>query len=63
MLAIAALAAGDATVARDATEAGRSLASALPKTSGLQRALCAEAALAGGDLVAARRWADAAARR
>ena len=58
VLAIAALAAGDATVARDATEAGRSLASALPKTSGLQRALSAEAALAGGDLVAARRWAD-----
>jgi predicted ATPase/class 3 adenylate cyclase/DNA-binding CsgD family transcriptional regulator len=58
VLAIAALAAGDATAARDATEAGRSVASALPKTSGLIRALSAEAALAGGDLVAARRWAD-----
>ena len=58
VLAIAALAAGDATAARDATEAGRPLASAVPQTAGLQRALSAEAALAGGDLVAARRWAD-----
>ena len=30
----------------------------VPKTTGLQQALSAEAALAGGDLVAARRWAD-----
>ncbi len=58
VLAIAALAAGDVTLARDATEAGRSLASAVPRATGLQRALSAEAALAGGDLVAARRWAD-----
>jgi predicted ATPase/class 3 adenylate cyclase/DNA-binding CsgD family transcriptional regulator len=58
VLAIGALAAGDVTLARDATEAGRSLASAVPRATGLQRALSAEAALAGGDLVAARRWAD-----
>ena len=58
VLAIAALAAGDAAAAQDATEAGRPLVSALPQTAGLQRVLSAEAALAGGDLVAARRWAD-----
>ena len=58
VLAIAALAAGDATTAQDATEAGRPLASAVPQATGLQRVLSAEAALAGGDLVAARRWAD-----
>jgi DNA-binding CsgD family transcriptional regulator len=58
VLAIAALAAGDATTAQDATEAGRPLVSAVPQATGLQRVLCAEAALAGGDLVAARRWAD-----
>jgi DNA-binding CsgD family transcriptional regulator len=57
-LAVAALAAGDATTAQDATEAGRPLASAVPQATGLQRVLSAEAALAGGDLVAARRWAD-----
>jgi predicted ATPase/class 3 adenylate cyclase/DNA-binding CsgD family transcriptional regulator len=56
--AIAALAAGDATAARDATEAGRPLASAVPRATRLLRALSAEAALARGDLVAARRWAD-----
>jgi predicted ATPase/class 3 adenylate cyclase/DNA-binding CsgD family transcriptional regulator len=58
VLAVAALAAGDATTAQDATEAGRPLASAVPQATGLQRVLSAEAALAGGDLVAARRWAD-----
>jgi predicted ATPase/class 3 adenylate cyclase/DNA-binding CsgD family transcriptional regulator len=58
VLAVAALAAGDATTAQDATEAGRPLASAVPQATGLQRILSAEAALAGGDLVAARRWAD-----
>ena len=30
----------------------------MPQATGLQRVLSAEAALAGGDLVAARRWAD-----
>jgi predicted ATPase/class 3 adenylate cyclase/DNA-binding CsgD family transcriptional regulator len=57
-LAISALAAGDATTARHATEAAWPLLSALARVTVLQRVLCAEAALAGGDLVAARRWAD-----
>jgi predicted ATPase/class 3 adenylate cyclase/DNA-binding CsgD family transcriptional regulator len=61
VLAIAALAAGDSTTAQDATKAGRPLATAVPQATGLQRVLSAEAALAGGDLVAARRWADGAA--
>ncbi len=58
VLAVAALAAGDATTAQDATKAGWPLLSAVPQTTGLQRVLSAETALAGGDLVAARRWAD-----
>jgi predicted ATPase/class 3 adenylate cyclase/DNA-binding CsgD family transcriptional regulator len=58
-LAIAALAAGDAATLRDAAEAGPHL-SALPQTAAVQRALNAEAALAGRDLLAARRWADEA---
>jgi len=58
VLAVAALAAGDTATAQDATEAGRPLSSAVPQATGLQRVLSAEAALAGGDLVAARRWAD-----
>jgi DNA-binding CsgD family transcriptional regulator len=58
VLAVAALAAGDATTAQDATAAGRPLASVVPQAAGLQRVLSAEAALAGEDLVAARRWAD-----
>ncbi len=58
-LAIAALAAGDVATLRDATEAGPHL-SALPQTAAMQRAVSAEAALLGGDLVAARRGADEA---
>ena len=58
-LAFAALAAGDAATARGATEAWPDL-SALPQTAAVQRALNAEVALAGGDLVAARRRADEA---
>jgi predicted ATPase/class 3 adenylate cyclase/DNA-binding CsgD family transcriptional regulator len=58
-LAIAALAAGDVATLRDATEAGPHL-SALPQTAAMQRAFSAEAALLGGDLVAARRGADEA---
>jgi DNA-binding CsgD family transcriptional regulator len=58
-LAIAALAAGDAATARDACEAWPQL-SAVPQYAALQRVLNAGAALAGGDLVAARRWADEA---
>jgi hypothetical protein len=56
-LAFAALAAGDAATLRDATEAGPHL-SALPQMAAMQRALSVQAALLGGDLVAARRWAD-----
>jgi predicted ATPase/class 3 adenylate cyclase/DNA-binding CsgD family transcriptional regulator len=55
-LAIAALAAGDVATAQDANEAAPGV-SALAQV--LQRVLSAEVALAGGDLVAARRWADA----
>jgi DNA-binding CsgD family transcriptional regulator len=58
-LALAALAAGDAATLQDATEAGPHL-SALPQTAAVQRALVAEAALLGGDLLAARRGADEA---
>jgi predicted ATPase/DNA-binding CsgD family transcriptional regulator len=58
-LAVAALAAGDVATLRDATEAGPHL-SALPQTAAVQRALSAEVALLGGDLLAARRWADEA---
>jgi DNA-binding CsgD family transcriptional regulator len=58
VLAIAALAAGDATTAQDATEAAWPHVSAVPQATGVQRVLSAEAALAGGDLLAARRWAD-----
>jgi predicted ATPase/class 3 adenylate cyclase/DNA-binding CsgD family transcriptional regulator len=59
VLAIAALAAGDAATAQDATEAWPHV-SAPTQMTVLQRVLSAEAALAGGDLVAARRWADEA---
>jgi predicted ATPase/class 3 adenylate cyclase/DNA-binding CsgD family transcriptional regulator len=55
-LVAAALAAGDAATARDATEAAPYLG-ALPQVVG-RRAIIVEAALAGGDLLAARRWAD-----
>ena len=58
VLAFAALAAGDAATAQDALEAGWPLVSAVPQTAGVQGILSAETALAGGDLVAARRWAD-----
>jgi predicted ATPase/class 3 adenylate cyclase/DNA-binding CsgD family transcriptional regulator len=58
-LALAALAAGDVATLLDATEAGP-LLSALPQTAAVQRALSAQAALLGGDLAAARRWADEA---
>jgi len=58
VLAFAALAAGDVATAQDALEAGWPLVSAVPQAAGVQRVLSAETALAGGDLVAARRWAD-----
>jgi predicted ATPase/class 3 adenylate cyclase/DNA-binding CsgD family transcriptional regulator len=57
-LAIAALAAGDAATAQDATEAAWQHLSALPRAAAMQRVIAAQAALAGGDLIAARRWAD-----
>jgi predicted ATPase/class 3 adenylate cyclase/DNA-binding CsgD family transcriptional regulator len=57
-LAVAALAAGDAATAQDATEAAWQHVSVLPAMAAMQRTLKAEAALAGGDLAAARHWAD-----
>jgi predicted ATPase/class 3 adenylate cyclase/DNA-binding NarL/FixJ family response regulator len=59
-LANAALAAGDAATAHDATEAAWQHVSALPAHAAAQRFMSAQAALAAGDLLAARRWADAA---
>jgi DNA-binding CsgD family transcriptional regulator len=58
-LVSAALAAGDVATLRDATKAWPHL-SALPQTGAVQRVYSALAALAGGDLVKARRWADEA---
>ena len=55
----AALAAGDAATAQEAIEAWPKL-SAVPQYAGSHRVLGALAALARGDLVAARRWADEA---
>ena len=60
-LAIAALAGGDAAAAQNAVEAARPHVSAMPRTTAVGRVLDAEAALARGDLVAARHWADDAA--
>jgi predicted ATPase/DNA-binding CsgD family transcriptional regulator len=57
-LSFATLAAGDAATAQDATEATWQHMSVLPAMAAAQRPLNAEAALAGGDLAAARRWAD-----
>jgi DNA-binding CsgD family transcriptional regulator len=57
-LALAALAAGDVATALDATEAAWPHVSALPLPAGLGRIQNSQSALAGGDLVAARRWAD-----
>jgi DNA-binding CsgD family transcriptional regulator len=58
VLALAALADGDVAVAQKAAEAAWPLMNAVPEAAGVQRVLSAETALAGGDLVAARRWAD-----
>jgi predicted ATPase/DNA-binding CsgD family transcriptional regulator len=57
-LAIAALAAGDVAAAQDASEKAWPHVSVLPAMAGIQRTNSAQAALAGGDLLAARRWAD-----
>ena len=59
-LVIAALAAGDVVAALDASEAAWQPHSVLPAGRALGRAYGAQAALAGGDLIAARRWADEA---
>ena len=57
-LGVAALAAGDVAAALDASEAAWQHVSVLPGFAAALRAFNAQAALAGGDLVAARRWAD-----
>jgi predicted ATPase/class 3 adenylate cyclase/DNA-binding CsgD family transcriptional regulator len=57
-LAAAALAAGDAAAAQEATEAAWRHVSVLPMPAAKRRVIAAQAALAGGDLVGARRWAD-----
>ncbi len=59
-LAIAALAAGDAATVQDACEKSWQHLSLLPQTAAVGRVYYAQAALAGGDLMAARRSADAA---
>jgi predicted ATPase/class 3 adenylate cyclase/DNA-binding CsgD family transcriptional regulator len=57
-LADAALAAGDAVTAQDASQKAWQYWSTLPTHTTVQRAVSARAELAGGDLVAARRVAD-----
>jgi DNA-binding CsgD family transcriptional regulator len=58
---IAALAAGDAQAAHDAGEAAFGHFSvAQPQLATVMRSVMAQAAVAGGDLIGARRWADEA---
>ena len=57
-LAFAALAAGDVGTARDAAAAAWEHGSGVPGYAVHLSPLLAEVALAGGDLIAARRWAD-----
>jgi DNA-binding CsgD family transcriptional regulator len=59
-LAASALAAGDAATARDACEAAAPHTSGFLAVTATQRILSAHAALADGDLIGARRWADEA---
>jgi DNA-binding CsgD family transcriptional regulator len=59
-LARAALAAGDAKTAQDASDRAWQHLNGLPAFAAMLRAVPAEAALAAGDLLAARRWADEA---
>ncbi|MFZ0902714.1 MAG: response regulator transcription factor, partial [Mycobacterium sp.] len=59
-LATAALATGDAATAEDASEKAGQHFSVLPARAAVQRVFSAQAALAGGDLIAARRLADEA---
>jgi predicted ATPase/class 3 adenylate cyclase/DNA-binding CsgD family transcriptional regulator len=56
--AFAALAAGDVATAQEASEADRLRLSLVPQTAALWHAYAAQAAMAGGDLIAARRSAD-----
>jgi predicted ATPase/class 3 adenylate cyclase/DNA-binding CsgD family transcriptional regulator len=56
----AALAAGDVATAQEASEADRLRLSLVPETAALWHAYSAQAAIAGGDLIAARRSADEA---
>jgi predicted ATPase/DNA-binding CsgD family transcriptional regulator len=58
VLAMAALAAGDVETAQDACETAWQQLSVFPQAAAVQRAYNAQAALAAGDLTAARRWAD-----
>ena len=60
VLALAALAAGDSAGAQEAREAAWKHMSVLGELGGTWRYWGAEAALAGGDLAAARGWADEA---
>jgi ATP/maltotriose-dependent transcriptional regulator MalT len=62
-LAAAALAAGDVVTARDAAEAAWPHLSIQPATAASGRIVGAQVALPGGDLVAARGWADEAVAR
>ena len=57
-LAVAALAAGDVAAADDALAAGWQHISVQPEVAAIYSAYVAQAALARGDLTAARRWAD-----
>ncbi len=57
-LANAALVAGDVGPALDAAAAAWEHGSVLPGLAAILRPIIAEATLAGGDLIAARRWAD-----
>src|SRR5262249_14023652 len=59
-LATGALAAGDAAAAQQASEAASQHMSVQPETAAIILEQRAQAALAGGDLDAARRWADEA---
>jgi predicted ATPase/class 3 adenylate cyclase/DNA-binding CsgD family transcriptional regulator len=58
VLGVAALAAGDGEAAQDASEKAWQHLSVQPQTAAVWRAFIALAALACGDLTAARRWAD-----
>ncbi|MFZ3316948.1 MAG: LuxR C-terminal-related transcriptional regulator [Mycobacterium sp.] len=59
-LVVVALAAGDVAAALDVSEAAWQPYSVLPAAAALGRTYYTQAALAGGDLIAARRWADEA---